>query len=107
MTTMTTMTRLGLALAICLAAPSARGDTEVGVFVGWHVFSHTNELGAFDNDPTATSPSDGATFGLRLGFGIVPRLTLEGELAITPTDVRGGGADLLIIGWRLNAVFTL
>lgn len=89
-------------------AATARPDDdpmELGVFVGAHLFSHTNELGANDGDPSSTSPENAVTFGLRLGYRVLPGFRLEGELALMPTSSRGGDADLFVVGWRGHAVF--
>src|SRR5215470_11492512 len=89
---------------------AARADddpVELGFFAGAHLFSNTNELGAFDNDPSGTSPSNAFTFGARFGFKIWTHFRLEGELALMPTTSRRGDSELFIVGWRANAVFQI
>ena len=76
------------------AGRAARADedpVELGVFAGVApLLDTTNELGANDNDPAATSPEDRLRrSALRIGFRISPRLRLEGELALMPTTEPG------------------
>jgi OOP family OmpA-OmpF porin len=107
---------VALAVALALAPAAARADDdaaaivdgqplELGVFVGAHLFSDVNELGAYDHDPYGTSPADAFTFGLRLGGRVLPRLRLEGELALAPTHSRALDAGLMVIGWRAHATY--
>jgi len=103
------MWRRAAVFFLCASAV-ARADedpVELGFFAGAHLFSHTNELGAFDNDPASTSPENAFTFGARIGFRVWNRLRLEGELALTPTTSRQGDADLFVVGWRAHAVFQI
>src|SRR5215468_9398274 len=97
-------------VAVLGGTGAARADddpVELGFFAGAHLFSDTNELGAYDNDPNGTSPSSSFTFGARLGFKIWTHLRLEGELALMPTTSRRGDSELFIIGWRANASFQI
>jgi len=104
------MARRGLVVTLVFACAAAHADEdplELGFFGGAHIFSHTNELGAYDDDPSGTSPENAFTFGIRLGRRIVPRVRVEAELALTPTTSRTGDADLFVIGWRAHALFEI
>ncbi len=96
------------ALAFGFAATQARADERVtiGGLVGAHIFSDTIELGNFDDDDEDT-PRNSIAFGIRMGYQILPRLRLEGELAITPSKTRQAKDDITVIGWRTHAMVDL
>jgi outer membrane protein OmpA-like peptidoglycan-associated protein len=95
-----TLVVTGTVLALATLPAGARADEhkiELGGFVGWHVFSTTNELGVFD-DMDSLAPDSALAFGARLGVNLHPRLALEAELAVVPSTA--GDANLTVFGWR-------
>ena len=74
-------------LAVLASTTPTRADVEVGAFAGAHIFSHDNELGAFDSP---SSPSLGNSFlpGLRVGAFFTDAIGVEGELGVLPTNAR-------------------
>ena len=106
---MKTLVLAGIAGAILAAAPvhAETGRAELGMFGGAHIFSDDLELGVYDLDPTATSPQNGFTFGARLSFDLIPRLALEGELAVIPTSTRRSSDDVTVFAGRAHALFHL
>jgi OmpA-OmpF porin, OOP family len=98
---------LGLVAQVGSAhAETPRDRLELGVYLGYHIFSETNEIGAYDQAGalTPTSPANAPVFGLRLGYQLIPRLGLEAELALAPTESRDELADLFIFGWRAHLI---
>jgi len=75
---------------------------EAGVFIGAHIFSDTNGLGRTANAPIDNSFSPGATLGLRLGFIVLPRLSLEAELGLIPTGTKEGRTQVFAFGYRAH-----
>jgi OOP family OmpA-OmpF porin len=101
-----------LASAAAIAAAlsfsnQARADEEnrisLGVFLGGHIFSNNNEIGASDV-PDADSPSNVVIGGVRVGYRIDDMFTAEGELAIMPSEARNGSADLTAFGFRVQGL---
>jgi hypothetical protein len=78
---------------------------EVGVFLGAHLFSDTNGLGRYPNPPTDNSFSPGTAFGLRLGYVVIPRLSLEAELGLIPTGTKEGRTQVFAFGYRAHLLF--
>lgn len=99
---------LAVALTLATLAAQALADDKVtiGGFAGAHVFSETIELGNFD-DPDADTPRNSLSFGIRVGYQLVPRLRLEGELAVMPSKTRQERDDITVIGWRGQALVDL
>ena len=99
--------RIALVMLVALAGTAAAKGRrlELGGFGGGHVFSTTNELGSYDNDPLATAPKNALAFGMRLGVEVLPHLWLEGELAIMPTKTRVCCADVDVTAVRANALY--
>jgi outer membrane protein OmpA-like peptidoglycan-associated protein len=97
-------------LALGAASP-ARADHhnnfELGGFLGGHLFSTSNELGSRDGDPRNTSPSNSLGLGLRLGYNVNAVLGIEAEVVFIPTDTRSKLSDVLVGGWRGNALVHL
>ncbi len=91
---------------IIFAAGSARaeGGLELGGFLGTHIFSQDNELGVADV-ATADSPTTSLAIGLRLAYPVFWRFSIEGEGVLLPTHARNADTNVLILGWRLNALF--
>jgi hypothetical protein len=93
-----------IALVLGFAATARAYDVpiEVGAFGGGHIFSSTNHLGLVPDNPHALSNT--GTFGFRVGFQLLRRLTLETELALSPTEAAVSGDSVLTIGWRGHAL---
>jgi OOP family OmpA-OmpF porin len=102
----------GVAVALLAAGQASAEETanqdrlELGTYLGFHIFSETNEIGAFDQAGTLvpTSPKSSLVFGIRVGYQIISRLVVEGELALAPTKSRDDLADLFVFGWRAHAL---
>tara|TARA_R110002096_G_scaffold292224_3_gene486701 strand:- start:826 stop:1758 length:933 start_codon:yes stop_codon:yes gene_type:complete len=96
------------AIAIGVAPASAIADERVtiGGFAGAHLFSETIELGNFD-DSNEDTPRNSLAFGLRVGYQLIPRLRIEGELATMPTKTRQSKDDITVFGWRTQALVDL
>lgn len=93
------------ALATMLIAEPATADerAELGIFLGGHLFSDTNEIGTADV-PDADSPQNAFIGGVRLAFRVQELINVEGEIAVMPTEARTGDADLTAFGFRLHAL---
>ena len=90
-------------ISTLLLAPTAAHafdlKMETGAFVGGHFFSDSTHLGRHDNAPASNPLEHSALFGFRVGFVLLPRLTLEAELALAPT-VADEQASVLAFGYR-------
>jgi Outer membrane protein beta-barrel domain len=100
---------LVLGAATVLAAPPARADhpLELSVFAGWHIFNERNGLGAHEG-VALSNVADSEGFGVRVGWQVIPRLQLEGELAYFFTEVEDQPTtpdNALVLSWRLHALF--
>jgi OOP family OmpA-OmpF porin len=95
-----------LFLALAIAANTAHADDRIriGGFAGAHLFSDKLELGAFDT-PDADTPRNSLSFGVRVGYALIPELKVEGELAINPTRTRENKSDVTVFAWRASAVY--
>ncbi len=91
----------GTALVTIAAAATAHADPglELGVVLGGHAFSHTSELGAYDDDADP-GPSSTAMFGGRVALPLTHRLAIEGEGMIMPTSDDVLGKDAMVYGLR-------
>lgn len=108
---------LACAIALTWGGQAARADSpiELGGFGGFHVFSGSNELGAFEDDPLVRDMEPAWAFGVRLGWWPNPRIGVEGELSLSPTSLeQPEGApeelpddDLFVVGWRAHAIVHL
>jgi outer membrane protein OmpA-like peptidoglycan-associated protein len=98
-------------------ARAATPDYELGVFAGAQLIHPELGLGRTFHDPTQTLRGQlkhSAAFGLRLGLGLHPRFTLEGELAMVPTKTvdypmslmseTSGQAQVTAFGYRLHGL---
>jgi hypothetical protein len=96
------------AIATGSTATSLHADERitVGGFAGTHIFSETIELGNFD-DSNEDTPRNSISFGIRMGYQLIPRLRIEGELTITPSKMRQAKDDITVIGWRTQALVDL
>jgi OOP family OmpA-OmpF porin len=92
-----------VALALGAHPVAADDRTELGIFLGGHVFSKNNEIGA-DEVPDADSPKNAFLGGVRLGYRVHELVNVEGEIAVMPTEARMGDADITAFGFRLHAV---
>jgi outer membrane protein OmpA-like peptidoglycan-associated protein len=84
------MTARAFIYGAVLAAMSARAASadptlELGAAFGGHAFSHTSELGTYDDDMYPGASSSGM-FGGRVGIGFARRFAGEAEVMIIPTD---------------------
>ena len=61
--------------------------------------------GLRDESPNDLALDPGVEFGVRIGVLLCPCLLVEGELSLTPTSTRELGADVLVIGWRAQALW--
>jgi len=93
---------IALVLGFAQAARAYDMPIEVGAFGGGHVFSSTSHLGLAPDSPHALANT--GTFGFRVGFQLLRRLTLESELSLSPTEAAGSGDSVLAIGWRGHAL---
>ncbi len=91
--------KLALVILCFPALASADPRIEVGGILGAHSFSHTTELGSTD-DSAQPGPSSSSLFGARAAYVVIPRIAIEGELAIIPTkdDVLGHAAMVYGLG---------
>jgi hypothetical protein len=99
------MKKLAIAMLVLLGSATARAydvPVEVGAFAGGHIFSSTSHLGLVPGSPHQLDNS--GSFGMRFALDFLPRLALESELALTPTQVSGTGDSVLAFGWRGHAV---
>jgi outer membrane protein OmpA-like peptidoglycan-associated protein len=73
--------------ALVAIATSAHADPvlELGAAFGGHEFSHTSELGAYDDDADP-GPASSGMFGGRVGIGFATRFAAEAEVMVIPTD---------------------
>jgi hypothetical protein len=95
-----------IAMLFAAGAPRAAraydAPVEVGAFAGGHYFSDTTRLGFIASNPHTISSS--GLLGFRFGFVLVPRLELETELGLVPTQVESTGDSVLAFGWRAHAL---
>lgn len=104
------LNRYALAAALLAAAWSvpAAADTDpnmqIGGFAGVHLFNDDNELGQ-DDYAGAGSLENALTFGVRVSRLIAGRVSAEGELAITPSNMRIEDVDVVVFGWRLSGLY--
>lgn len=78
---------------------------ELGGFVGAHVFSSSNALGAVRQDGPSIASS--IALGAHLSYPLSPLLALEAALALVPTTARDSDddANVLVIEPRMQARF--
>src|SRR5687767_14673549 len=92
------------AAALLVAVPSAAraqategGRLELGAVTGAYLFSADSELGVNDSMEVPALRSF-ALFGLRLGWALTPRWSIEGEVVAIPTRDDGPGRGALVTG---------
>lgn len=83
----------------------AAGNMDLGGFVGAHVFSSSNALGAVQEGGPSIASS--IALGVRLGYTLSPLIALESELSLVPTTARDSDddANVLVIEPRMQARF--
>jgi len=103
-----------LAIPGLLVASTARaegekpeGTLEVGLFGGGHFFAKDGELGVADYPDLVPAIKNSGLLGVRLGYALFPRLSLEGELAAIPTADTFGGQPVFVLGWRAHGLVHL
>jgi outer membrane protein OmpA-like peptidoglycan-associated protein len=74
---------------------------ELGGFMGAHIFGDDTKLGT----PDLEWPRNAFVLGLRLGWEFWYRLSLEGEVDVSPTTAKKGGGDIGVIGFRGHLLF--
>ena len=85
------------------AAAHADQRTNLSIFLGGHIFSKNNEIGAADT-PDATSPKNSLLGGVRVGVRLTDMFSVEGEMAVMPTRARAGMDDVTGFGFRVQAL---
>ena len=98
-------TLLGLSL-LAAASADASPRIELGVALGGHDFSSTNELGAPDDD-SFPGPQSAAMIGARVAVPLTDRLAIEGEGMIIPTGDDVKNDDVMVYGLRAHVRFDL
>lgn len=104
------MRTLTLVLALLLAPTFAHAKDlvlETGAFGGGHFFSDRNRLGRRLNAPDGNALEHGGLFGFRVGFLFHPRVSLETELALSPTNTKDSTASALIFGYRVQLLVNI
>src|SRR5437868_8653825 len=99
------MKNLAIIVVVLLGASTARAHdvpVELGAFAGGHFFSATSHLGFLPDNPH-TLNNTGA-LGFRFALEVLPRLSLENELVLAPTQAVNTGDGVLTFGWHGQAV---
>jgi hypothetical protein len=107
MRTHSTIFALAIAgVILASAAPAHAYDLafEVDGFAGGHFFSDSNKLGRHAGTERDFKLQHSGMVGFRVGFGVIPRLTIEAELGIIPTVNQPPGDSVLAFGWRLHGL---
>lgn len=93
---------LGGALLLGSGTAVASPDYELGAMIGAQLWNPDHGLGYVDANSRLLH---GVDFGIRLGLGLHPRFTLEGELAILPTETSGDPTSkVTALGYRLHGL---
>jgi OOP family OmpA-OmpF porin len=102
---MTIRTTLYVSVLAALSASRAHADPELelGAAFGGHSFSHTTELGSYDDD-SYPGPSSSEMLGGRVGVAFAHRFAAEGEVMVIPTsdDVLHKGATVFDLRAQLR-----
>jgi OmpA-OmpF porin, OOP family len=80
-------------------------EVELGGFLGAHFFSSKNELGAIAGSTDDTALADSFAFGLRVGFFVHPRISVEGELIFLPTATNNDATSAFVFGYRAQGLY--
>lgn len=98
-------------LALPLLAPSTAHASdlvlETGAFFGGHLFSDRNRLGRRMNASDDNVLKHSGQLGFRFGFVFHPRVSLEAELALSPTETKNGQASVLAFGYRAHLLVNI
>ncbi len=97
----------GAAHADVAAAPARQPDTELGAFVGVHLFSPENGLGRAHGAPDSNALTTSGSVGIRLGWLVDEWWSFEGEIDVSPTGTKDGAASYAAIGLRAHALVHL
>jgi len=79
---------------------------ELGVAVGGHAFSTNTELGVADHMSEPGAASSGL-LGVRVALPLKPRIAVEGEAMIIPTEDDVLGEQATVLGLRAHARFDI
>jgi hypothetical protein len=99
------MKNIAIIAMVLLGASTARAydvPVEVSAFAGGHFFSSTTHLGYLPDSPHQLDHT--GAFGFRFALDVLPRLALESELMLAPTQASGTGDGVLAFGWRGHAL---
>jgi outer membrane protein OmpA-like peptidoglycan-associated protein len=99
------MKKILFALLVPLAG-HAEPRVELGVTAGAHAFSHSTELGAAD-DLMEPGPASSELLGARIGYALLPRLAIEGELTLIPSKDDVLGDRVMVYGLAAHVRFDL
>ncbi len=84
----------------------AERKTEIGGFIGLHIFNDDNELGVRDQ-ANAESLGNAFTVGVRGAYALTGQLDVEGEVAIMPATSTQSNSDVVGVGWRVDLLYHL
>lgn len=59
------------------------------------------------NEEPLTVPETASAFGVRAGYALTRRVTLEGELSLSPTETGAMGSGILVMGVRAHGLLHL
>jgi len=91
---------------LLLAHPgSSRAEIDAEVFGGAHFFNSGNRLSLSDPLSDGNTLKHGGLLGLRLGYVPIPRLAIEGELAMTPTSSKDDLSRMGVLSLRGHLLF--
>jgi outer membrane protein OmpA-like peptidoglycan-associated protein len=79
---------------------SGRAEIDAEIFAGAHFFSGENRLSLLEPQTAGSTLRHGGLFGLRLGYLPIPRLAIEGELAMIPTGTQDDLSRLGVLSAR-------
>jgi hypothetical protein len=99
------MKKLTIIAMVLLGATTARAydvPVEVGAFAGGHGFSSSSHLGLVAGNPHSLNNT--GAFGFHFALDFLPRLALENELVLAPTQAAQTGDGVLVFGWHGHAV---
>ncbi len=86
-------------------APAEHGRWELGGFFGVRSFSSDSALGRSGQPVPGSESKNAVPFGARLGYRLNHAFSLEGELALMPTETVRSSANLFIVGYRVQGVY--
>jgi OOP family OmpA-OmpF porin len=86
-------------------ATAKPGKWEIGGFFGVRIFSDDSGLGRAENPVAGSETRNAVPFGARLGYRLNDAFSLEGELALLPTETVRGSANLFLVGLNVQGVY--